>query len=159
VNTLLAINLTVSAAVFIAVWRNHQKLVDHLDWRFHRQNRNLKGVIAVSAQDTVNAVVAQLRKVSVEVTSARDALTAKVDALQAQIDAGVPVEELDLTALKNVAQSLDDLNPDADDVDVDVDVPVDEPTEVPDEVPAEVVGDDIEDDDEPVDADAPADEQ
>jgi protein-disulfide isomerase len=156
VNTLLAINLTVSAAVFIAVWRTHQKLVDHLDWRFHRQNRNLKGVIAVSAQDTVNAVVAQLRKVSVEVTSARDALTAKVDALQAQIDAGVPVEELDLTALKDVAQSLDDLNPDADDVDVDV--PVDEPTEVPDEVPAEVVGDDIEDD-EPVDADAPADEQ
>jgi protein-disulfide isomerase len=156
VNTLLAINLTVSAAVFIAVWRNHQKLVDHLDWRFHRQNRNLKGVIAVSAQDTVNAVVAQLRKVSVEVTSARDALTAKVDALQAQIDAGVPIEELDLTALKDVAQSLDDLNPDA--VDVDVDVPVDEPTEVPDEVPAEVVGDDIEDD-EPVDADAPADEQ
>ena len=113
----------------------------------------------MSAQDTVNAVVAQLRKVSVEVTSARDALTAKVDALQAQIDAGVPVEELDLTALKDVAQSLDDLNPDADAVDVDVDVPVDEPTEVPDEVPAEVVGDDIEDDeedDEPVDADPDA---
>lgn len=106
----------------------------------------------MSKQDTINAVVARLEKVRGEVTAASAALTAKVDALQAQIDAGVPVEDLDLTALTDVAQSLDDLNADA------VDVPVDEPTEVPDEVPTEVVGDDIEDD-EPVDADAPADEQ
>ena len=148
-NTLLAINLTITAAVFVAVWRNHQKLVDRIDWTTHRQTRHLKGVINVSKQDTINAVVARLEKVRGEVTAASAALTAKVDALQAQIDAGVPVEDLDLTALTDVAQSLDDLNADA------VDVPVDEPTEVPDEVPAEVVGDDIEDD-EPVDTDPDA---
>lgn len=150
-NALLAANLAISAAVFITVWRNHQKLVENIDWKFHRQNRNLKGVIAVSAQDTVNAVVAQLNKVRLEVTSARDALVAQIEELEDQLDAGVPVEDIDLTALKEVAQSLDDLNADA----VDVDVPVDEPTEVPDEVPAEVVGDDIEDD-EPVDTEADA---
>ena len=152
-NALLAANLTGTAAILFAVWRNHQKLVDQIDWTTHRQTRHLKGVINVSQQDTVNAVVSRLEKVRGEVTAASAALTAKVDALQAQIDAGVPAEDLDLTALTDVAQTLDDLNADA------VDVPVDEPTEVPDEVPAEVVGDEIEDDDEPVDADAPADAQ
>lgn len=54
------------------------------------------------SQDAVDAVTAQLGK-------AKDEILAEVAALQAQVDAGQPV---DLTALKAAAQGLDDLNAD-----------------------------------------------
>jgi hypothetical protein len=53
-------------------------------------------------QDAVDAVSAQLGK-------AKDEIVAKIDDLQAQVDAG---ETPDLTALRAAAQSLDDVVPD-----------------------------------------------
>jgi cytolysin (calcineurin-like family phosphatase) len=74
-------------------------IVEHLD----RQTRHLQGVIKVSSQDDVNAVVDQLGKAKGEILT-------EIAALQAQVDAGQPV---DLSALKAAAQGLDDLNVDA----------------------------------------------
>lgn len=54
-------------------------------------------------QEQIDALAAQLAKAKTEII-------AKIDDLQAQIDAGEPV---DLTALKAAVQGIDDLNPDA----------------------------------------------
>lgn len=80
----------------------HAHLVEHID----RRTRHLEGVITMSAQDTIDAVVAKLAHAKAEVT-------AKLADLQAQIDAGVPAEQLDLGPLTAIAQSLDDIVPDA----------------------------------------------
>lgn len=117
----------------------HTHNVEHFD----RQVNHLRKVIIVTAQDTVNAVVAQLNKVRLEVTSARDALNARIVELQEQIEAGVPAEELDLAELSAAAQALDDIVPDAPVVVVDedepqADVPADDvPVDVPVDVPAD----------------------
>jgi hypothetical protein len=66
------------------------------------QTAHLQGVITVSSQDEVNAVVAQLDKSKGEILT-------EIANLQAQVDAGQPV---DLSALKAAAQGLDDLNVD-----------------------------------------------
>ena len=109
-------------------------MVEHVD----RQVNHLKGVIDMTAQDTLNAAVAQIRKGTSEVV-------AKIGDLQAQVDAGVPAEELDFTELSAAAQALDDIVAVAPAAVPDVE----QPAEVPDvEPPAEVVGDDVADDDE-----------
>ena len=91
----------------------------------------LQGRSIMSTQAAVDSVVAQLGKARGEIVAARDELVAKIVDLQNQLDAGVPAEQVDLSGLKAVAQSLDDIVPDAveetDDEDEEVEVPVEEP--------------------------------
>jgi len=100
----------------------------------------LQGRSIMSTQAAVDSVVAQLGKAKGEIVAAREELVAKIVDLQNQLDAGVPAEQVDLSGLKAVAQSLDDIVPDAveetDDEDEDVEVPVEEP--VVDPVPEPV---------------------
>jgi hypothetical protein len=67
----------------------------------------------MSTQAQVDAVVDQLVKARSEIVAAKDQLVAKIVDLQNQLDAGVPAEQVDLSGLKAVAQSLDDIVPDA----------------------------------------------
>lgn len=60
----------------------------------------------MSAADTIAAVVAQLDKARLEIL-------ARISELQDQVAAGVPSEELDLTALTAAAEALDNIVPDA----------------------------------------------
>ena len=94
----------------------------------------------MSTQAAVDSVVSQLGKAKGEIVAAREELVAKIVDLQNQLDAGVPAEQVDLSGLKAVAQSLDDIVPDAveetDDEDEEVEVPVEEP--VVDPVPEPV---------------------
>ena len=92
----------------------------------------------MSTQASVDAVVAQLGKAQVEITT-------RITEVQAQLDAAqVPAESVDLSALVAAAQALDDIVPDVEVlvdepadvvaevvVDVPVDVPADEPVDVP----------------------------
>jgi hypothetical protein len=100
----------------------------------------LQGRSIMSTQAAVDSVVAQLGKAKGEIVAARDELVAKIVDLQNQLDAGVPAEQVDLSGLKAVAQSLDDIVPDAveetDDDEEEVEVPVEEP--VVDPVPEPV---------------------
>lgn len=86
-------------AVSAHIGRVEAHLVEHFD----RQVKHLRGVIAMSSQDAVNAVVAQIRKGTAEVVG-------RIADLQAQVDAGQPV---DLTELAAAAQALDDIVADA----------------------------------------------
>lgn len=108
----------------------HTHNVEHFD----RQVNHLRKAIVMSAQDTVNAAVAQIRKGTQEVIG-------RIADLQDKIEAGTPSEDLDLSELTAAAQALDDIVADA-------------PADVPDEVPAEVVGDDVADGDDTDPADA-----
>ena len=94
----------------------------------------------MSTQAAVDSVVTQLVKARGEIVAAKDQLVAKIVDLQNQLDAGVPAEQVDLSGLKAVAQSLDDIVPDAveetEDEDEEVEVPVEEP--VVDPVPEPV---------------------
>lgn len=119
---LLLTNIAATIGAWITVSRTHNHIIEHLD----RKARSLKGLVLMSAQDTVNTVVAQLRKARTEVLEARDSLTAKIVDLQGQLDNAGVADQVDLSELQAVAQDLDDIVPD---------VP-----EVPDVVPAEVVG-------------------
>lgn len=100
----------------------HDHLVEHID----RQVKHLEGVIAMSQQDAVNDIVAKLSR-------AKGEILGRLAELQGQIDAGVPTEQLDLTALTDLADSLDNIV--ADEVVVPegevvpVDPPADEPVE------------------------------
>jgi len=59
--------------------------------------------LAMSTQESVDAIVVQLGK-------AKDEVVAKIADVQAQLDAaGVPAEQVDLTALTAAAQALDDV--------------------------------------------------
>lgn len=61
------------------------------------------GRLAMSTQDSIDAIVVQLGK-------AKDEVVAKIADVQAQLDAaGVPAEQVDLTALTAAAQALDDV--------------------------------------------------
>lgn len=121
----LAAALAGTATVLAYVSRAHNHIVEHID----RQIYFLRRVITVSAQDTVNAAVAQVKKGTGEVVNL-------VAELKAQIAAAGVADQVDLTALTEAAQALDDIVPDA------VEVPEDAPVEVPaDDAPAEVVGD------------------
>ena len=70
------------------------------------------GAAMSDQQQAIDALTTQVDHIYTEVTSAAAALTARLDDLQAQIDNGVPAEELDLTALAAGIQKLDDLTPD-----------------------------------------------
>lgn len=120
----LAVAVVLVAALILAahLGRLESHMVEHVD----RQINHMKGFAMTTSQDAVNAVVAQVRKGTAEVVG-------KIAALQAQVDAGVPTEQLDLTELSAAAQALDDIVPDAvvdpapvDPVDVPVDVPADD---------------------------------
>ena len=62
-----------------------------------------EGVVMSAAQDLVNEIANQLSK-------ARDEIVGEIDKLKAAAAAG---EAVDLAALKGLAQSLDDIVPDA----------------------------------------------
>ena len=65
------------------------------------------GRLAMSTQESIDAVVAQLGK-------AKDEVVAKIADVQAQLDAAnVPAEVVNLDALNAAAQALDDVVPDA----------------------------------------------
>jgi hypothetical protein len=110
-----------------AVLRRVNSTHDHLVEHFDRRTYQLEGIINLSTQDTVNAVVAQLGKAKAEVI-------AKLAEVQAQLDAvGVTPEAVDLSALVAAAEALDAIVPD-----VVAEIPADEPAvEVPVEVPSE----------------------
>lgn len=76
----------------------HQKLMTSRDVR-----DLVKEIVMTAAQDAVDAVVAQLNKAKGEILT-------EISNLQAQVDAGQPVN---LDALTAAAQSLDDINVDA----------------------------------------------
>lgn len=100
----------------VAVGRVHAHLIEHID----RQVNHLERITMSATQDAVNAVVVKLQH-------AREEIVQRLSEVQAQLDAGVPAEEVDLSALTEAAQALDDIVPD---------VP-----EVPAEAPTEVSGD------------------
>jgi len=61
------------------------------------------GRLNMSTQESIDAIVTQLGK-------AKDEVVAKIADVQAQLDAaGVPAEQVDLTALTAAAQALDDV--------------------------------------------------
>lgn len=80
--------------------RLHNHIVEHID----RQVNHLGRLTMSATQDAVNAVVDQLRKAQAEIV-------AKIADVQEQVDsAGADV---DLSALTEAAQALDDIVPDA----------------------------------------------
>lgn len=92
--------------------------------------------LMMTTQEAVDKVVSVLEKARTEILAARDALNAKIVDLQGQVDAAGVAEQVDLSDLTAVAQSLDDIVPDVpvetpDDVaaDTTVDVPADPPVE------------------------------
>jgi hypothetical protein len=102
-------------SVLLALHGAHSHIVEHID----RKSEHLERVARMSQQDAVNAVVAELGK-------AKGEIVAKISDLQAQIDAGTPAAELDLSGLVAAAQALDDIVPDPAPVDpAPVDPPVD----------------------------------
>lgn len=90
--------LACAVAVLSAIRGTHKHLVEHVD-RLYRATRK---AITMSAQDTVNTLVAQFKKGTAEVVG-------KIAELQAQVDAG---ETVDLTELAAAARALDDIVPD-----------------------------------------------
>lgn len=87
-------------AIFLIKAHNH--INEHLD----RQVAHLERFIALSVQDSINAVVLKLGK-------AKEEIVAKIADIQAQLDAAnIPAEVVDLSALEAAAQSLDDIVPD-----------------------------------------------
>lgn len=90
----------------------------------------LKEIAMTATQDIVDAVVAQLGK-------AKGEIIAKLTDLQGQLDAAGVSEQVDLSPLVQIAQSLDDIVPDAP-----AEEPADEPVDpVADDEPADPVVD------------------
>lgn len=112
---LLIAAMAVAAIRRVSAAESH--LVEHLD----RRTTQLRTEVIMSQQTVIDAVVSTLRH-------AKGELDAKLADLQAKIDAGVPAEQLDLSDLQAVAQSLEDIVPDAAPADEPV---VDEPVEDP----------------------------
>lgn len=92
-------------------------------WRINRAFTHIESGFIMATQEAVNAIVAQVRKGTGEVV-------AKIAELQAQVDAGAPV---DLSELAAAAQALDDIVADAPVVEVVEDEPVEEIDEDEDE--------------------------
>ena len=91
----ILLTVTVSA---VAILHRLQSIHDHLVEHFER-------IAHMSVADTIAAVVVQLDK-------SRGEIVSRIADLQAQIAAGVPAEQLDLSSLIAAAQALDDINPD-----------------------------------------------
>jgi len=83
-------------------------------------DRQLRKKIAMSTQETINAVVAQLGKAKGEIIS-------KIADLQIQLDDANVADVVDVSELVAAAQALDDIVPDA-------------APELPADLPAEVEG-------------------
>ena len=80
-------------------------------------DRQLRKKIAMSTQETIDAVVSQLAKAKGEIVS-------KIADLQIQLDDANVADVVDVSELVAAAQALDDIVPDP------VDVPADLPAEV-----------------------------
>lgn len=115
VTTLLALT------AFFLLAKRATTLHNHITEHLNRISAHLERRIDMSTQDTINAVVAQLGKAKGEIVT-------KIADVQAQLDAAsIPAEVVDLTALTEAAQALDD---------VVADVPV-VPSDVPVDAPAD----------------------
>lgn len=90
--------------------------------RIVRRVDRLERFVMSATQDAVNAIVGQLEK-------ARGEIVDRIAEVQAQVDDAGVADQVDLTALTEVAQSLDDIVPDAVE---------DLPAEVVEDLPAEV---------------------
>jgi hypothetical protein len=73
----------------------------------------ITGRAIMSAQEQIDALTAQVSKITTEVTAAKDAILAHVADIEAQLAAAGAAGQVDLTGLKSAVQTLDDLNPDA----------------------------------------------
>lgn len=107
------------AAVLGYAGHAHAHIIEHLD----RQVKHLERFVMSESQDAVNAVVNQLRKIALEVKN-------EIASVQAQLDAAqVNAEKVDLSALTEAAQALDDIVPDAvPEVEAPADAPADDAT-------------------------------
>lgn len=121
---LLLLLAAMAAATIRRVTAAESHLVEHFDRRFTQ----LRTEVTMSQQTVIDAVVSTLRHAKTE-------LDAKLADLQAKIDAGVPAEQLDLSELQAVAQSLEDVVPDVEAVDVEAAPAVDEAVVVDDVEP------------------------
>lgn len=74
--------------------------------RIVRRVDRLERFVMSATQDAVNAIVGQLEK-------ARGEIVDRIAEVQAQVDDAGVADQVDLTALTEVAQSLDDIVPDA----------------------------------------------
>lgn len=110
--TVAALLSTSAALAYTSAVLAHVSTADHLNVEpVDHQIQRLERLIMSEAQNTVNALVDQLRKVAVEVKS-------QIADVQAQLDAAqVNAEKVDLSALTEAAQALDDIVPDAASVD------------------------------------------
>lgn len=95
-----ALVAVLALAVSASGYHNHA--IEHLD----RQVRHLEGFIMSQQQDTVNALVDQLRKSQTEIV-------AQLARAQAQIDAAGVADQVDLSTLVSAVQAIDDIVPDA----------------------------------------------
>ena len=96
---MLDVAILLSIGVSVAAFRHQlNSMHDHLIEHFER-------ITHMSSAETIAAVVTKLDK-------ARGEIVGLVSALREQIAAGVPAEQLDLTALEAAAQALDDIVPD-----------------------------------------------
>lgn len=92
-----------TTAVLIHAGHLSNHIAEHID----RQIKHLERFIMSEAQDAVNTVVEQLRKVALEVRN-------ELNDVQNQLDeAQIGSEKVDLSALTEAAQALDDIVPDA----------------------------------------------
>lgn len=97
-----ALTLIAITAIATQIARTHAHITEHLD----RTTNSIKERINMSAQDTVNTIVAQLAKAKTE-------LSGRISDLAAQLEAAGVAGQIDLSALTEVAQALDDIVPDA----------------------------------------------
>jgi hypothetical protein len=111
-----------AAAILAALSARLGAIESHLLEHIDRQIHHLRKVTTMSAQDTVNALAAQIRRGTQEVLG-------KISELQTAVDAGQPV---DLSELAAAAQVLDDI--------------VADPIVVEEDEVEEVVEEDVEDD-------------
>lgn len=132
-NWMLAGLICITAAMTLLVQIRTSATLEQEMWR---RTRFLNGRIKMAQQDIIDGIVAQLTKAKGEIAEKLEAATLGV---QAQlVEAGV-AEQVDLSALASIAQALDDLVPDA----AEVEEVVEETTEAVDE-PVEVETDEDE---------------
>lgn len=106
--TVFTVTAAWAAAGFIG-WklsRVHDHLIEHLD----RQVKHVERFVMSAAQDAIDSVVGQLRKAQLEIVT-------KIAEVQDQVDAAGAAGQVDLSALTEAAQALDDVVPDAPAVD------------------------------------------
>lgn len=103
VNTALTIiNILLTTALFTRI----TNVDDHIAEHINRMTHSIKGLITVSTQDTINAIVAQLGKAAQEIQ-------AKIADLNVQIENAGVADQVNLDELTAAAQALDDIVPDA----------------------------------------------